>query len=46
MGLGQYDSLEEYCHPYTASSVFLILVIMGMSECSVHTVFVKLVVSG
>ena len=26
MGLGQYDSLGEYCGPHTASSVFLILV--------------------
>ena len=25
MGLGQYDNLEEYCDPHTASSVFLIL---------------------
>ena len=24
MGLGQYDSLGEYCGPHTASSVFLI----------------------
>ena len=26
MGLGQYNSLREYCSPHTASSVFLILV--------------------
>ena len=26
MGLGQYNSLGEYCDPHTASSVFLILV--------------------
>ena len=26
MGLGQYDSIVEYCDPHTASSVFLILV--------------------
>ena len=26
MGLGKYNSLEEYCGPHTASSVFLILV--------------------
>ena len=26
MGLGQYDSLGEYCGPHTASSVFLIVV--------------------
>ena len=25
MGLGQFDSLGEYCGPHTASSVFLIL---------------------
>ena len=25
MGLGQYNSLGEYCDPHTASSVFLIL---------------------
>ena len=25
MGLGQYDSLGEYCDPHTASSVFLII---------------------
>ena len=29
MGLGQYDSLGEYCGPHTASYVFLIL---GLSE--------------
>ena len=26
-GLGQYNSLGEYCGPHTASSVFLILVL-------------------
>ena len=26
MGLGQYNSLGEYCVPHTASSVFLILI--------------------
>ena len=26
MGIGQYNSLREYCGPQTASSVFLILV--------------------
>ena len=26
VGLGQYNSLGEYCDPYTASSVFLILI--------------------
>ena len=26
MGLGQYNSLGEYCDPHTASSVFLILI--------------------
>ena len=26
MGLGQYNSLGEYCDPHTASTVFLILV--------------------
>ena len=26
MGLGQYESLEEYCGPPTASSVFLIFI--------------------
>ena len=26
MGLGQYNSLGEYCGPHTASSVFLILI--------------------
>ena len=25
MGLGQYDSLAEYCGPHIASSVFLLL---------------------
>ena len=25
MGIGQYNSLGEYCAPHTASSVFLIL---------------------
>ena len=28
MGIGQYNSLGEYCGPHTASSVFLILVFM------------------
>ena len=27
MGLGQYNSLGEYCGPHTASSVFLILIV-------------------
>ena len=27
MGLGQYNSLGEYCGPHTASSVFLILLV-------------------
>ena len=27
MGLGQYNSLGEYCGPHTASSVFLILIL-------------------
>ena len=27
MGLGQYDSVGEYCGPHTASSVFLILLV-------------------
>ena len=34
MGLGQYDSLGEYCGPHTASSVFLILL-----AAAVFTVF-------
>ena len=29
MGLGQYDSLGEYCGPHTASSVFLALIFPG-----------------
>ena len=28
MGLGQYNSIGEYCGPHNASSVFLILVIL------------------
>ena len=28
MGLGQYDSLGEYCGPHTASSVFLIIMLL------------------
>ena len=28
MGLGQYDSLMEYCGPHTASFVFLILILV------------------
>ena len=28
MGLGQYDNLGEYCDPHTASSVFLILLLV------------------
>ena len=39
MGLGQYNSLMEYCGPHTASSVFLILVyrqiITDISRCSI-----------
>ena len=27
MGVGQYDSLGEYCGPHTASSVFLIIIL-------------------
>ena len=27
MGLGQYNNLGEYCDPYTASPVFLILLL-------------------
>ena len=30
MGLGQYNSLGEYCDPHTASSVFLILTIIAI----------------
>ena len=26
MGLGQYDSIGEYCGPHTASSVFFIII--------------------
>ena len=32
MGLGQYNSLGEYCGPHTASSVFLILLLPIGSE--------------
>ena len=32
MGLGQYNSLAEYCDPHTAPSVFLILVSMIESD--------------
>ena len=28
MGLGQYNGLGAYCGPYTASSVFLVLLLM------------------
>ena len=31
MGLGPYDSLGEYCGPYTASPVFLIIIFMTSS---------------
>ena len=31
MGLGQYDSLREYCGPHTASSVFLIFTTQSYS---------------
>ena len=34
MGLGQYDSLGEYCGPHTASSGFLILLPFSLPECS------------
>ena len=41
MGLGQYDSLEEYCSPHTASSVFIILVFQHphcmLQDVPVHT---------
>ena len=30
MGLSQYNSLEEYCDPHTASSVFLIVISIGV----------------
>ena len=36
MGLGQYNSLGEYCVPHTASSVFVISILTGslvMSLC-------------
>ena len=33
MGLGQYNSLGEYCGPHTASSEFLILIIMTKGAC-------------
>ena len=29
VGLGRYNGLGAYCGPYTASSVFLILVLLG-----------------
>ena len=32
MGLGQYSSIGEYFDPYTASSVFLILLLPTGSE--------------
>ena len=32
MGLGQYNSLGEYCGPHTASSVFLILILQVIVE--------------
>ena len=34
MGLGQYNSLEEYCNPHTASSVFLMLILPPMIRVS------------
>ena len=35
MGLGQFNSLGEYCGPHTASSVFLILIVVcGISSTS------------
>ena len=32
IGLGQYDSVGEYCDPYTASSVFLISLFKKIKE--------------
>ena len=31
MGLGRYNSLREYCSPLTASSVFLILILIEIN---------------
>ena len=36
MGLGQYKSLGGYCGPHTASSVFLILILVHTSKACVH----------
>ena len=36
MGLGQYNSLGEYCGRHTASSVFLILIGLVMKDCENH----------
>ena len=40
MGLGQYNSLGEYCDPHTASSVFLVLVSQYVTDvfkkCFLH----------
>ena len=40
IGLGQYDSLGEYCNPHTASSVFLIL--LFFSHFTLHLAFPSL----
>ena len=36
MGLGQYNSLGEYCGPHAASSVFLLLVFTNPENVSRH----------
>ena len=44
MGLGQYNRLGEYCDPDTASSVFLILLILLLTVKVIHkagTVYVR-----
>ena len=45
MGLGQYNSLGEYCGPHTASSMFLILVFPPIDKivkgCAVEETVVK-----
>ena len=37
MGLDQYDSLEEYCDPHTASSVFLMLLLFCANKVRINS---------
>ena len=46
MGLGQYNSLGEYCDPHTASSVFLILLYARKSVVKTLQIDDKRIITG